>query len=98
MRLLPTAIMSRMSEGRKNPYSELMRKLEGRMKEIASQDVPIGRCIKNLMDLFAEGDQRFAAMLANRQGTTPADFESLYRLKAELEQRLIDRDSNDPRP
>lgn len=78
-----------MSDDSRNPFSELTRELERRGKEIASQDAPVGSVIKDLIDLFAEGDRRFAEMLANRQGTAPVDFQLFYRLKAELDRRLL---------
>jgi hypothetical protein len=78
-----------MSDGPKNPYSELMRELEMRGKEIASQDVPVGRKVHDLMALVAEGEQRFAELPANRQGGIPDDLESLYEQKAELDRKLL---------
>jgi hypothetical protein len=81
-----------MSEGPQNPYSELMQELERRGEELVASASPHGvkrELVEKLVSLVAEGEQRFAELLATRQGALPSDVESLYRQKAELDRRLL---------
>ena len=83
-----------MSEAPKNPYSELTQEIQRRGEEIFSNistradELALGERITSLV---AEGERRFAEMLASGQGTLPSDFKSLYEQKAELDRKLLGR-------
>ena len=87
-----------MSDDKNDSYAELAQEIQRRGEEIFasySTQAEYYAIPEKIIALVAEGERRFAELLATRQGTVPADFDLLYKLKSDLDRRLLDRPRHD---